>query len=142
MKTQLTDEGYDISKMEQSSIIELYENQGLWLLKEGYDISSMEINDLMKLFENYGLCTMKAKGIPSKCLKQDFYEDKEGHVVEFDGLKKVHKRVTSKQKTDGVSNFSIINNHQSRTFNKSTWSGFDLRDGKFYPKNYNHPVIV
>ena len=85
---------------------------------------------------------MKAKGIPSKCLKQDFYEDKEGHVVEFDGLKKVHEKVTSKQKSDGVSNFSIINNHQSRTFNKSTWSGFDLRDGKFYPKNYNHPVIV
>ena len=82
------------------------------------------------------LCTMKAKGIPKKCLNKSFYDDNEGHVVEFDGLKKVHKKLTSKQKENGLTNFSIINSHQSRTFNKTTWSGFDLRDGKFYPKNY------
>jgi hypothetical protein len=84
--------------------------------------------------------TMKAKGIPKKCLDRKFYNDNEGHKVEFDGLKKVHKRLTNKQKESGLGHFSIINNHQERTFNKSTWGGFTLIGNNFYPKNY-HIII-
>ena len=79
----------------------------------------------------------KAKGIPKRCLKKDCYQDNLGHEVEFSGLKKIHKKVTAKQKENGLSNFSIINNHQTRTFNKTSWSGFDFSDGKWFPKNYS-----
>ena len=81
-------------------------------------------------------CTMKAKGIPKRCLNKEFYADNDGHKVEFDGLKKVHKKMTSNQKSSGLTNFSIINSHQQRTFNKTSWSGFDMKDGQWTPKNY------
>ena len=44
------------------------------------------------------LCTMKAKGIPNRCLKQEYYKDNEGHEVEFSGLKKIHKKITTNRK--------------------------------------------
>ena len=99
-------------------------------------IEKMDPSIKKELLRDMNMCTMKAKGFPGICLEQAFYADSEGHVVEFDGLKKIHKKITTKQKDDGISNFSIINSHQTRTFNKSTWSGFDFKDGQWFPKNY------
>ena len=100
-------------------------------------IDKMDSKTKTELLGNMNMWTMKAKGVPGICLQQDFYADSEGHVVEFDGLKKIHKTITLKQKNDGISNFSIINNHQTRTFNKSTWSGFDFKDGQWFPKIFS-----
>jgi hypothetical protein len=89
-------------------------------------------------------CTMKAKGIPKKdpftkeiLLTQDMYiEERAEKPISFNGLKKVHKTVTKKQKENGISNFSVLNNTQTRTFNKSSWGGFDFINGCWLPKNY------
>ena len=122
MKDRLVEQNHISSDMKQKEVKSIIEKMDPKIKKE--------------LLGDMNMCTMKAKGIPGICLEQDFYADSEGHVVEFDGLKKIHKKITTKQKDDGISNFSIINSHQTRTFNKSTWSGFDFKDGQWFPKGY------
>jgi len=75
------------------------------------------------------------KIVPKKCLKSEYYADKPIEV-EFDGLKKKHKTLTKKDKEQGLVNFSIVNNHQKRTMNKSTWQGMVFRDNCWYPIGY------
>ncbi len=58
-------------------------------------------------------------------------------VCKFSGLKKKHKTLTYADKEKGVKHFSIVNNTQTRTFNKSNWSGFNLIDNIFYPKGFD-----
>jgi hypothetical protein len=57
-------------------------------------------------------------------------------VCEFSGLKKKHKTLTIADKEKGINHFSIINNTQTRTFNKTDWKGFNLSQNIFYPKGY------
>ncbi len=103
-----------------------------------------------------GDAVMKGKGIPQKkdlvdpqatriedgtiihkTIKYEMYTEG-SHAVEFDGLKKIHKTMTTAQIEKGLSHFSSINSHQTRTFNKSTWTGFDLVNGVWYPKGFSH----
>ncbi len=103
-----------------------------------------------------GDAVMKGKGIPQnkklkdpssireedgitihKTIKYEMYTEG-SHVIEFDGLKKIHKSMTHKQKENGLTHFSIVNSHQTRTFNKNTWTGFDLVNGVWYPKGFSH----
>jgi hypothetical protein len=80
----------------------------------------------------------KCKGIPKKALNYEMYDESKNvnRVVEFSGLKKKHKNLTRNDKEIGVNHFSIVNNHQSRTFNKSDWAGMKLVDNNFIPKGY------
>ena len=55
---------------------------------------------------------------------------------EFSGLKRVHKNITKENKEKGMNHFSIINNTQTRTFNKTCWSGMNLNNNVFYPKGH------
>jgi len=83
--------------------------------------------------------TMKSKGIPHKCLTYEMYDmtnNDINRVCEFSGLKKKHKTLTYADKEKGVNNFSIVNNTQTRIFNKCDWSGFNLSQNIFYPKGY------
>jgi len=82
------------------------------------------------------ICVMKCKGIPKKCLKSEYYEENTPVEVKFDGLQRKHKNLTRKDKEQGVTNFSIINTHQSRTMNKTSWSGMILKDNQYYPYGY------
>ena len=82
--------------------------------------------------------TMKSKGIPQKCLKYDMYDNyKTIKPVEFSGLKKKHINLTRADVKNEVPFFSIVNNTQTRTFNKTEWCGMVLDDNNFYPKGYN-----
>ena len=82
--------------------------------------------------------TMKSKGIPQRCLKYDMYDNyKTIEPVEFSGLKKKHINLTKDDINKGVPLFSIVNNTQTRTFNKTEWCGMVLNDNNFYPKGFN-----
>ncbi|NBU98141.1 MAG: sensor histidine kinase [Spirochaetia bacterium] len=76
---------------------------------------------------------MKCKSIPHKCLNHTMYENyKDIKPVEFSGLKKKHTSLTKADIEKGVSFFSIVNNTQKRTFNKTEYSKMtliDIREG-------------
>jgi hypothetical protein len=67
------------------------------------------------------------------------YEN-EKQICKFSGLKRIHKRITSKQKEIGIHHFSIINSTQTRTFMAQNWGGFDFKDNQFYPKGYKNNI--
>jgi hypothetical protein len=93
------------------------------------------INDKGERFlKNDG--TMKTKGIPQAQLEYEMFESGKARTVEFDSLKKVNTRVTKKQRESGVTAFSIINSHATRTWNKSEWKGMKLVSGEYYPHHY------
>ena len=80
---------------------------------------------------------MKAKGIPKRCLDYKIYDDyKTTEPVKFSGLRKKHLNLTKADIKNGVGLFSIVNNTQQRTFNKTNWGGMVLKDNKFYPKGF------
>ncbi len=82
-------------------------------------------------------CIMKCKGIPKKCLKSDFYESESPVEVEFDGLKRKHKSLTKDDKSKGITHFSIVNNHQKRTINKTDWQGMNLKQ-QYFPHGFTN----
>jgi hypothetical protein len=83
---------------------------------------------------------MKCKGIPKKCLNHKLYDSKEATEVKFDGLQKKHKHLTKADVEKGVSHFSIVNTHQKRTFNKTSWTGmtFNEVNQEWYPIGYEN----
>lgn len=81
--------------------------------------------------------TMKLKGIPHKCLTYDMYDNyKTIDPVEFSSLKKKHTNLTKADVKNEVPFFSIVNNKQTRTFNKTDWAGMVLNNNCFFPKGY------
>jgi hypothetical protein len=81
--------------------------------------------------------TMKCKGIPNQLLRSEFYKNETHDEVEFSGLKKKHINLTKKDKENNLENFSIVNSHQTRTFNKTDWSNMDFNENQWYPRGYN-----
>lgn len=81
--------------------------------------------------------TFKCKGIPKRCLKAEYYHKDQPQQVEFKGLKKKHKNLTKGDVEKGVKHFSIVNNTQTRTFNKSAWGGMTFKNGEWFPHGYN-----
>ncbi len=81
---------------------------------------------------------MKCKGIPIKCLKNEFYESQTPVEVEFDGLKRNHKSLTKDDKSKGIGHFSIVNSHQKRTMNKTCWQGMNFENNEYYPHGYTN----
>lgn len=80
---------------------------------------------------------MKCKSIPHKCLNHTMYEIyKDIEPVKFSSLKKKHTSLTKADIEKGVSFFSIVNNTQKRTFNKTEWAGMNFINNCFYPKGY------
>ena len=79
---------------------------------------------------------MKYKGIPKKNLKNEYYEDEKAVVVEFSGLKKLNKKLTTKQREKEIKHFSIIDEDRTRTFHKSQWGGMIYKDNEWYPKGF------
>jgi len=124
--------GYLCSDVDNEGII-IYENN---LAPKTYFYEYIDNNNIIH-DKNSG--TMKSKGIPHKCLTYEMYDmtnNDINRVCEFSGLKKKHKTLTYADKEKGVNHFSIVNNTQTRTFNKSDWSGFNLLQNIFYPKGY------
>lgn len=78
---------------------------------------------------------MKTKGIPKKTLQAKFYEEEQGDV-EFSGLKKKGKTLTSADKQMGRHNFCIVNNTLKRTFNKTSWKQMQFIENEWYPHGF------
>ena len=78
--------------------------------------------------------TLRLKGIPASCLKEEYYDNKQ-HKIEFDILKKKGLKLSKKDVNNGVSHFSISNLKCSRTINKSAFKGmnYDNESGKWRP---------
>ena len=117
--------GYLCSDIDHEGIIISEKNLAPKTYKYKYINSKNEIGEMNK-----------CKGIPKKCLRSEYYDLDEPVEVEFDGLKKKHKTLTKKDKEQGLVNFSIVNNHQKRTMNKSVWQGMQLKDNEFFPHGY------
>jgi hypothetical protein len=100
------------------------------------------IDQLNRINGEKAICTMKAKGIPSKCLSYEMYDKKENKPCEFSGLKRKHKSLTKSDREAGIKNFSIINCDQKRSFNKNSWTGFDQIGNEFFPKGYQKNYIA
>lgn len=79
---------------------------------------------------------MKSKGIMKKYLEQEWYENDTQHTVQWEGMKKVNKRVSRADKKAGVTNWSIKKQNYSRTFNKNKWTGMISDEDYFYPYGY------
>jgi hypothetical protein len=98
--------------------------------------------------------SIKTKGIPLKTIKDDMeqsekeiikeqlkqlefcFERNREKKIEFDTLKRIHTKITSKQQEQGIKDFSIVSQTNIRTFNKSKWGGMELINNEYYPKGY------
>ena len=85
------------------------------------------------------LATMKAKGIPKKCLKAELYDIENKNVnrmCTFSGLRKKHINLTKNDKENNLQHFSIVNSTQTREFYKNEWTGMTFKNSVYYPKGY------
>jgi len=82
--------------------------------------------------------TMKTKGIPSRLLKKEYFDVDNKPVVEMDGLRKINKRISKADDSNGIAHFSIANHTMRRTFHATIWTGMDFnsKTGEYYPKGY------
>ena len=77
--------------------------------------------------------TMKSKGIMQNLLKQEWFENETPAPVEWTGLKKINKRISNKDRANGVTHFSIKQQHYTRTFYKNEWTGMKYTDNYYLP---------
>ncbi len=131
----------EINLAPKTYLYEYVNNKNQLYYKDLATIKAKGMPSNNKIYDkDYEIMKSKADAInaegPTENLNYQFYLDDEEHKIKFDGLKKIHKKITYKQEQAGLSHFSIINNKQKRTFNKTQWNGFDLKDNIFYPKGY------
>ena len=63
-------------------------------------------------------------------------EINEKHLVKWNGLKKISKRVTKEENENGIEIFSIKNQKYSREFDSCIWKNMTLNDNIYYPIGY------
>jgi len=100
------------------------------------------VDQLNRINGKKNKATLKAKGIPSKCLKYEMYDLEENEPCEFSGLKRKHVSLTKKDRESGMKHFSITNCTQSRSFNKNSWTGFNKIDNEWFPRGYEKNYIA
>ena len=90
------------------------------------------------------ITVMKSKGIMKNQLVEDWYvnhkfyqeldvDDERKPIATWDGLKKIHKNISKKDRDNGVSHFSIKSESYKRTFYRNEWTGMNLINNKFLP---------
>jgi hypothetical protein len=123
--------GYLCSDIDGEGLIFYEHNVGPKSYRYEYINNKNEIND----------STMKTKGITSKLLKKEDFDNDDKRLIEMEGLRKVNKRISRKDASNGISHFNIVSNTMSRTFNATTWSGMDYGDdGEYYPKGFSKEI--
>jgi hypothetical protein len=113
-------------------------------VKDGDGVIIMEKNLGSKLYmykylnnKNEIKTVAKAKGLPKKYLQQKFYLEGTGEVIIKDSFKKVFTKVNSKEKENNIDMFTIRKEDMIRSFNKTLYSGRELRDdGVYYPRGF------
>lgn len=83
--------------------------------------------------------TNKTKGIPKKLLKNNMFLKEQTKTVDMECLKKINKRISKQQQGKGITPFSIVQENNTRTFNKNTWNGmlFNAEKQIWLPLGYN-----
>jgi len=100
--------------------------------------------------------TMKCKGINFDAVKFDkndlrtqngnenkkekiaeLYEKEQHQTMYYTSLKKVHKKISSQDRSNGVENFSIKDITCERTFNKNPFTNMIIKNNLFLPFDYN-----
>jgi hypothetical protein len=86
--------------------------------------------------------TNKAKGIPSRLLCPELYEQEinEGEKeknkeLRWSSIKKIHRKIFSTDK-DKFGHFNMKSVEMSREFCSNSWEGMKLINNKFYPKSF------
>ncbi len=100
------------------------------------------VDHLNRINGEFEVATMKAKGIPKKCLKYEMYDLEKNKPCEFSGLKRKHVSLTKSDREAGLKHFSIINCDQKRSFNKNSWTGFNKIGNEYFPKGYEKNYIA
>ncbi len=121
--------GYLTSDIKDEGLIIHEINLAPKLYKYSYINNKNEVRDANN-------CVMKAKGIPSRCLKSEFYDTLDPKIVSFSGLKKKHLNLTKADQEKEIKYFSIVNSSQTRTFMKNSWKGMDFINGEWVPFGY------
>ena len=81
---------------------------------------------------------MKAKGIPKREVKAEYYDDDMEHLVKFNTLRKKNRKLTKKDIANNIPHFSIISANVERTYNKTQWGAFQIiGPNEFYPHGYD-----
>ena len=80
---------------------------------------------------------MKSKGIIHQYLQNEWYINNLSVDVSWTGLKKINKRVTSNERANGITPWSIKTQNYNRTFNLNEWTGMQSDDNYFYPFGYD-----
>lgn len=81
-------------------------------------------------------CVMKMKGIQTKTLKYEFYDNQKAVVLQMQGLTKKGVKLTKQDKVNQLHHFSISNYKQDRTFYKNPWNTSNFKDNQWYPEGY------
>ena len=84
---------------------------------------------------------MKAKGIPTKYLTEDFYRNESGVVLIKDSFKKVFNTSTKREKEAGIESFTIRKVDISRSFNLNNWGGRSLVNNIYYAHGYTGGIL-
>jgi hypothetical protein len=86
---------------------------------------------------------MKCKGIPKKCLRTELYTndnlEEEKRELKYFSMKRIHTSLTNKQRAEGHTHFTIMNQTMTRTFGKTQWCGMEFNkvNNEFYPMGYD-----
>ena len=87
--------------------------------------------------ENKIITVMKTKGIPTKQLKEEYYNNEAGDI-KFNTTKKIKFHVTSREEKVGHWYLSIYSYDMERTFNLNQWNGWELKGNLYYPIGYKN----
>ena len=76
---------------------------------------------------------IKSKGISKDNLTFEMFENEQPVNTTWYGMKRVHSKITSKQRAKGIRHFSVIKQKYDRTFYKNEWKGMRFEDNLFLP---------
>ena len=111
------------------------------LKKDGLIIEEINLGSKIYMYkyinnENKLCTTMKSKGIPNKCLEENFYREEKGEIIIKNSFKKVFDKTTKEEKNKDIEYYTIRKIDIKRTFNLNSWAGRRLINNIYYAHGY------
>ena len=82
-----------------------------------------------------GICAIDPLTKKPTGLNAELFENEESKVIEWNSIKKIHRKVASTDK-ENFDHFTLKGITMKRTFLNCRWEGMNLVGNKFYPKHY------
>ena len=82
-----------------------------------------------------GICAIDPLTKEPTGLNAELFENEESKVIEWNSIKKIHRKVASTDK-ENFDHFTLKGITMKRTFLNCRWEGMNLVGNKFYPKHY------